>query len=352
MKNLLLTIGCLFTLGANAQDFSAYTPSNLNEGIVYYLPKTTIDIEVVATKVHYVPGDLCQYAGRYLRMNNISTAPETHWEIKTVNVTSKGIPDAENAYQVKVKDKDLSSNIQLTKEGLVEAINTSVPETVEQPKADDNKSANTKLNPNKYLTEDILNATSTAKEADLVAKEIYSIRDSKKTLVSGQADNMPKDGTSLKLMLENLEEQEQALTQLFAGVTTKEEQTFHFFITPEDKMIDKIAFRFSNKLGVLDVDNLAGAPVYISINSIDPIPELDPKTAEKKKKINGIIYNIPGKANVKVNTTKKTWFNGELLVTQFGSTEVLVNDLFKSKVNTKVIFNPETGSILKIDKDI
>lgn len=352
MKNLLLAIGCLFTLGINAQDFSAYTPSNLGEGVVYYLPKTTIDIEVVATKVHYTPGDLCQYAGRYLRMNNISATPETHWEIKTVNATSKGIPDAENAYQVKVKDKDLSSNIQLTKEGLIEAINTTtVHETVKQPKAD-NKTANTKLNPNKYLTEDILNATSTAKEADLVAKEIYNIRDSKKTLVSGQADNMPKDGTSLKLMLENLEEQEQALTQLFAGVTTKEEQIFHFFITPEDKMVDKIAFRFSSKLGVLNADNLAGAPVYISMNSIEPIPEPDPKTVEKKKKINGIIYNIPGKATVKVNTTEKTWFNGELLVTQFGSTEILVNDLFKSKVNTKVIFNPETGSILKVDKDI
>ncbi|MCE2615934.1 MAG: DUF4831 family protein [Phocaeicola sp.] len=351
MKKLLLAIGCLFTLGVNAQDYSAYAPSNLGEGIVYYLPKTVIDIEVVATKIHYTPGDLCLYAGRYLRMNNVSDTPETHWEIKAVNVTSKGIPDTENAYQVKVKDKDLSSNVQLTREGLIEAINTTAPETVKQP-ITENKSADMKLDPNKYLTEDILNATSTAKEADLVAKEIYNIRDSKKTLVSGQADNMPKDGTSLKLMLENLEEQEQALTQLFAGVTTKEEQIFHFLIAPEDKMVDKIAFRFSNKLGVLDANNLAGTPVYISINSTEPIPELDPKTAEKKKKINGIIYNIPGKANVKINTTEKTWFNGELLVTQFGSTEVLVNDLFKSKVNTKVIFNPETGSIIKIDKDI
>ena len=38
-------------------------------------------------------------------------------------------------------------------------------------------------------------------------------------------------------------------------------------------------------------------------------------------------------------------------ITQFGSTEVLTTDLFNKKLNTRVIFNPETGGIVKIDKD-
>ena len=67
--------------------------------------------------------------------------------------------------------------------------------------------AQKKVNPKDFLTEEILMASSTAKMAELVAKEIYNIRESKNALVRGQADNMPKDGAQLKLMLDNLEEQ-------------------------------------------------------------------------------------------------------------------------------------------------
>ena len=64
-----------------------------------------------------------------------------------------------------------------------------------------------------------------------------------------------------------------------------------------------------------------------------------------------VIYNIPGKAQVTVFTPNKRYFDGELPVTQFGTTECLVDNLFNKKVNTRVIFNPNTGGIVKIDKD-
>ena len=35
------------------------------------------------------------------------------------------------------------------------------------------------------------------RQAELVAKEIYSIRESKNALLRGEADNMPKDGAQL-----------------------------------------------------------------------------------------------------------------------------------------------------------
>ena len=104
------------------------------------------------------------------------------------------------------------------------------------------------------------------------------------------------------------------------------------------------------ELGMLDADNLAGEPYYISIVNQEPLPPADPKTKEKKK-VEGIIYNIPGKAQVTVFTPSKRYFEGELPVTQFGTTECLVDNLFNKKVNTRVIFNPNTGGIVKIDKD-
>ena len=115
-------------------------------------------------------------------------------------------------------------------------------------------------------------------------------------------------------------------------------------------MKEKVAFRFSKKLGMLDADNLSGEPYYISIVNQETLPPMDPKGKEKKK-TDGVIYNIPGKAQVTVFTPNKRYFDGELPVTQFGTTECLIDNLFNKKVNTRVIFNPNTGGIVKIDKD-
>ena len=95
---------------------------------------------------------------------------------------------------------------------------------------------------------------------------------------------------------------------------------------------------------------MAGAPIYLSVINENTLPPAD-EEAKAKKKLEGVIYNIPGKGKVIVKTTDKTWFNGELPITQFGETEVLLNNLFNKKVNTRVIFNPTTGGIAKIDKD-
>lgn len=349
MKKGLIAIGLFCSLSVTAQDVSTYTPGAINEGVIYYLPKTEIEVQVTATKVTYTPGEFCQYADRYLRLTGISAQPDEHWEINAIKVRSVGVPDPENAYAVKLKDKSVASQVELTPEGIIKAINTTAPaEKVAATKL--TEAPRKRIDPRSFMTEEILMAGSTAKMAELVAKEIYNIRDSKNSLTRGQADYMPKDGAALKLMLDNLEEQEQAMTQMFAGITERTEKVFTIRVTPEGDIKDKVAFRFSKKLGILGVDDLAGEPFYISIVNEETLPPVDPK-AKEKKKIEGVIYNIPGKALVTVFTPQKKYFEGELPVTQFGTTEVLVDNLFNKKVNTRVIFNPNTGGIVKIDKD-
>ena len=102
-------------------------------------------------------------------------------------------------------------------------------------------------------------SNSSAKMAELVAKEIYSIRESKNALLRGEADNMPKDGAQLKLMLDNLNQQETAMTEMFSGKIKKEPKTFTIRLTPKE-MKDEVAFRFSRKLGVVANNDLAGEP--------------------------------------------------------------------------------------------
>lgn len=349
MKRGIIILGLMAAVNAFGEDVTQYTPG-ADEGIVYFLPKTILKVDVIATEVTYQPGEFCQYAGRYLRLNNITAQPEKYWEIKQVEVRSAGVPDSTKAYIMKLKDKSVASNITLTNDGIVKAINTSYPrEEVEAEYV--LEKAQPHENGRKYMTEEILMAGSTAKMAELTAKEIYNIRESKNLITRGQADAMPKDGASMKLALDNLNRQEKALMEMFTGTVDREDKVFTFWVTPEDRMVDRVAARFSRQLGILSVDNLAGEPLYISVSSSAALPPALAEDEKKKKKLDGVIYNIPGKGNVTVSYQGKTMFSGELPITQFGYTEVLTDGLFDKKVNTRVVFNPETGGIVKIEKD-
>lgn len=344
MKRGIIALGLLASLSAYSQE--SYVPQE-GEGIVYFLPKTKVAIDIVATKVDYQPGDFCLYASRYLRLNDISTKPETHWEIKDIHVRLAGVPDSTKAYIMKLKDKSVASNIQLTDNGIVKAINTT---STEQESLPDYKleTPQPHENASKYMTEDILMAGSSAKMAELTAREIYNIRDSKNLILRGQADTMPKDGASLQLVIDQLNQQEKALMQAFTGITDRTDKVFTILVEPGDNVKEQIAARFSTQLGVLPTNNLAGDPIYVSVRNTSSLPVSEDG---KKKKKDGIIYNVPGKGKVTVTYQGKKLFDDEMSFTQFGYTEVLIDGLFDKKVNTRVIFNPTTGGIVKIDKD-
>lgn len=349
---MALALAAACTLGTKAQNIDYYTPGE-GEGIAYFLPKTAVEINVIATRIKYTPGDFCQYANRYLRVNDVTSEPSTSWEIKRIEVSTAGVPDSTKAYIIKLNDKSVMSDIEITDNGIIKAINTSAPKSAKQ-----NYILEKSQQPEdgrKYMTEEILSAGSTAKMAELTAKEIYNIRESKNLILRGQADTMPKDGESLKLIMDNLEKQEKALTQMFTGIYSKEDKLFTALIIPDSDVTEATALRFSKKLGILPSDDLAGEPMYVKIDNSNPMQlyETEGDDDKKKKKApRGIIYNIPGKGSVTITFGGKTIFeDSNMMFSQFGSTELLVKDLFNKKVNTRVIFDTATGGIQKIDKD-
>lgn len=348
MKKLIILTGLVLSTSAYAQtEVTAGVTRGKDYGVVYMLPKTEIDVVVKANKVTYTPGEFSKYADRYLRLPNVSADPKEYWELVSVKAVSTGVPDSEQTYFVKMKDKTVAPLMELTEDGIVKSIN--MPLTARKAAVTKPATAiQNSINPRDFLTEEILMANSTAKMAELVAKEIYNIRESKNALVRGQADNMPKDGEQLKIMLHNLDEQENAMTQMFSGTLNKEEKIFTIRINPAKEINKEVAFRFSKKLGVVANDDLAGEPVYISIKDLKTpnVPQED-----GKKKIDGVAYNVPGKAQVTLLQGKTTLFNEELPVTQFGTTEYLAPALFNKKSTIKILFNPNTGGLVKVDKE-
>lgn len=57
------------------------------------------------------------------------------------------------------------------------------------------------------------------------------------------------------------------MTEMFTGNTVEQSQTFTVRITPKE-MQNAVISRFSTRLGVVDSNNLAGEPIYISITDL------------------------------------------------------------------------------------
>jgi len=316
-------------------------------GVVYALPKTEIKVDIKVTKISYIPGEFSRYADRYLRLSDVAGNAEEYWELNSIIASSIGVPDSENTYFVKMKDKTVAPLMELTEDGIVKSINVPFGDHP-TPKKEQITPAKKKLDPKDFLTEEILMANSTAKMAELTAREIYNIRESRNALVRGQADNMPKDGEQLKIMLNSLDEQESAMLELFTGIKKKEEKIFTIKLIPNREWDNEVIFRFSRKLGVLAVNDMAGEPIYLTLKNQNSVPMPEDN---KKKDISGIAYNVPGRASVLITHGKNKAFEGELPVTQFGVIEYLAPALFNKNSTIKVTFNPETGALVKVDRE-
>lgn len=347
-KRLIQIAGFLLAAaGLHAQtEVAAGVMRGKDYGVTYMLPKTVIELTVQATKHTYIPGELCKYAARYLRIDNVAGEQSVYWTMEGVKTASGGVPDKERTYFVKLKDKTTAPLMELTEDGIIRSINLpysggkkDVPVSPTTPAKE--------IDPRTFLTEEMLMANSIAKRAELVAKEIYNIRESKNALLRGEADFMPSDGTQLQIMLDNLNQQEKIMTEMFTGKIIDEPQTSTIRLEPQET--DKqVAFRFSKHIGVVDSGNLAGEPVYISLKNMET-PGMLAET-ENKKEPEGIAYNVPGRAHVTVVYGNKTLFDGDLPVTQFGSIEYLAPVMFNKNNVTKILFDTATGGLLKIER--
>lgn len=352
MKKILLTaIAVVASAGMSAQlRVDPYSPGITPEGVTYFLPKTMLRVTVTTEETKYTPGEFCRYAERYLKMTELSNQEETRWKITGIEVTPEGVPDASNAYSVRLNDKSIASNIRLTPEGILVSVNANYPVSQEQPVQTD-AVVSVQVNPRDYLTEEILMAGSTAKMAELTAREIFDIRESRNAITRGQADYVPSDGESFRYILESLDKQEKALLLLFTGTTQTSVHTDTFDFIPEGSVNDTILFRMSAKMGPVSADNLAGEPVYLTIKNQNLLPTSsetgDTKIA--KKEVAGIKYRVPGRASVRIATNRQTYVDEEMSIAQFGSIETLSSKLLvKKAVSETIIFNTTTGNIESI----
>lgn len=343
MKHILLSLLLFCSVAASAQN-------EPTQGTTYFLPKTGLRFALLVEKTSYKPGDLAAYSEKYFK-KRASTEAETSYRIVGQSLSTYALPDTAKRYTLVIDRKRSVLNVDLDENNILKAVNDKGRSYAEPtPFRAAPKTAH--LNPQDYLTEDILSAGSRAKMAQLLAQEIYDIRDSRNLLTRGEAEFMPKDGEQLKLMLQQLSQQEQALTSMFLGTTTVDTVEQEVLFVPEKKTAKELLFRFSQKLGMVDKDDLAGTPYYISITDehvIQPLKEAMPEEKVKKAKDDiGLNVNMPGRIRVEVLHNGRAGQTYHVQAAQFGRIESLSADLFGKKMLTQIVLNPINGNVESI----
>lgn len=341
---LFLLLLCSATIKAQDNGLSV-------EGSSYYLPKTALRISLLVEKTTYTPGEFAAYSSRFLKRNDVSLDPSTTYRIAGLKLNSVAQPDTAKFFTAKADAKHSIRSLERDDNGILLAVNAK-PRKVEQPKAFVPAAKPAPLNPHDFMTEEILNAGSPAKMAELCVKEIYDIRDNKSMLNKGQADYMPKDGEQLRIMLRNLDNQENALMQLFVGTTVKDTVETVVTFVPTREVDKQLLFRFSKYLGMTDNDDLGGSPYYIKVEDLHNMPTLNTGNDTKKDKDNiGLYVNLPGKIRVSIFNGNSLMGAFELYAAQFGKTESISGEMFSKKYTTSLVLNPVTGSIEKIETE-
>lgn len=348
----LLLAGSCAIVPATAQTQRYNATAENGYGIVYSLPKTEIEIQAVVVERTYTPGELNPWANKHLGITPTSHEQKTY-EIVDMSVRPVGVPDTESRYLVAFDKKSIAPFARLAPGNILYSINGDAELPLQQPTLQiPEEIIPSRVMPT--LPREYSLATTRTKRADVAATYIYDLREHIMGVVTGEAENLPKDGEALRIALEHLRSEESRTLRLFLGDTTQRVRVHTWRITPRaEDMVGHILFRFSPDWGVLNADDLSGDPVRLDLKVIERAPQLDEKESKKRDKIEGIAYNMPGKADVSIRLGRREITKARLPITQLGTIQYLSRRMFNLKdgATTAIYLSPVTGELLRITNE-
>lgn len=342
-----------------AQQSQRLTAGKANEyGLIYSLPITAVDITLEAEITETTPGEFANYARRYLAVADAVTEPGRSVRLTSADIGTHGVPDPDNRWLAQFKG---GSNpfITLTAEGIPLAVNAEgvVPDPVEPEMAvtlaaglDDNALAEARR---AATTQEMAQSSGTGKRAELAAQRIFELREMRNDLLSGQAENMPADGEALRVALEAIDRQEQALTSMFAGTTRTYRTTMTRSFTPDSTSVDgapAVIGRLSSIDGFVSPGDLSGSPVTVTVQLVEEgILPVDERGQTKAFPRGAVAYRIPGRALITVFYGGREVASTTVDVAQYGAVFGLDPKLFTDKREpSKAIFDPATGALTEL----
>lgn len=382
---LLLQVAFLLTGMAAFAQLKAYHITGTDvppgqQGVVYALPRTVVNIEVTIDRIENYKGPYADYALRYLGLKNVVMNNSVEYAISGITITTSPEPDPEQYYFVETGAKQAKGQkaglLRLSDAGLILGTipdpSDSVVKTVIIDKGGNLPTVSEKdIFPEvfKYYADvsvfekvdtiirkvsidtmtmerQFLKRTMVEKSPEQKAKEaadfISKIKDNRFNLITGyQEVNYNRE--TLEYMDTQLKIMEKEYMKLFTGISVHKTLSFRYKYIPIANQINTEIpiFKFSRTKGTMDLDESGGKVITIKIQRVGNTNTVSSYLgrAPKEEKEQGIYYRIPELARVIVKLDDNSTEDTQCLVNQLG----LVTNLPVDK--WKVLFHEETGGI-------
>jgi hypothetical protein len=347
-KNLLLSIFLLLIISVQGQGIEL---TENEPAMIYSLPKSEICIEIELEKTSRKPGIYFQYSERYLATNQIALEEKTSFRLKSVALKTIAVADEKRTYVIQPVKKSALNQLSVNEKGILCGVN--VPCKPLESSLTNKKSVfknNEPVITNSLLPlgEEYMMAGSVAKLAEGAAKQIYRIRESRLSLLTGDLEHAPADGASMQAMLDGLNKSEKELTELFIGKTVTTTEKHSVIIHADSAINDAVAFRLSVHKGIVTTDDLSGNPYFVSIKP-EKIKTSAPDPKAKKNDTQTINTIYPAKTTIELTDGVNVLCTVKTELPQFGVIVPLSADVFGT-ANLKVFVDPTNGRLLCIEK--
>ncbi|MDR2065589.1 MAG: DUF4831 family protein [Prevotellaceae bacterium] len=352
MKHIFLLSVILFVcLQTKAQNNSGEDQIVANS-VVYALPKTSIKIKIELEKEIFIAGTYAQYAEKYLGIE-VNTQNSENYSIRKIEMIPFKEADANALYTINFgKMKNARANfLDLSSEGLLFFGNYKYEGNLSSRFAA-NADRQTKFldagtGSNYTLERTVYYGTvktdtgivqvpierwqKTGKNLETKAAEfaelINTLRKKRIEIVTGESDFT---GEGLTAVLAEIRKMEAEYMYLFTGKSTKTTEVHFFDVIPDATQSQQsyIAFRFSEKQGLIPANNISGRPIILTLEK-EPSLYADAMTDAdaKKNKMELIYYRTPRIAKASLIDGTNVLLQDRFPIYQFGNILSLPADL-------------------------
>jgi len=320
--------------------------------LVYALPMTIFEIDVVAERKIEIPGPYATFASEMLGLTNVITSEDESWSIADVILSTQEELDPSQFYVIQGTSLMQTNALALRKSGLILDINPDIYASKSFSHNQDQSDYSGLLFPDMGADEYISTESDTAykiiksdttfiripylvqmkktpsleEEASAAATKLLELREGKHLILTGETNVFPQDAASIN----EINRLDREYTALFAGKTWIEKRHFRLWFTPQLSMTGKktVLFYFSSSEGVKTTDNNRGEPIYIEMMPSNKTKDLNlvvrPLTSGKEIGMSDkIYYRVPDVADIRVTKGNTVLCTARKIVYQFGNTVVL-----------------------------
>lgn len=358
MKHIfIVVIFCFSFSGIKAQinviKVGQQANSPVSEGIFYALPQTVIQVDIVVNKIQQIKGPYAEFADQMLGLSQVTMANSTEYQLKDIKLTSFTEPDPGQYFFIekprKLKDKKalelfLSEDGILTGAGIVNPplnsrkalsadLTTSGAKFPEVANPNVQERTDTVIKrislDSTIIEQKFFRKTSTAKTTEQKAREaaefILKLDESMYNLVTGYQETNYEKGT-MEFMYNQMNAMKQDYLDLFKGISHVSSETLTFYFIPDSKHTVQDICRFSGSKGIMPVNSPVGDMVQLEATNMGLTAAVNAdsdKLLQAKRKLSGLYYRIPDKANVSFKIGGQIKLETQFLINQFGNITLL-----------------------------